>query len=180
MKLYTKTIDGHIHTMPANRIVVIKDGMQIFNPTEEILFNDGWELYTPPVNELTEEEILKQEKENRINDLLMYDSSDNINIFYVNETPIWLDKATRSGLMLRFQAESAVGKTDTSLWYNSVEFKLPISVAIQILYTLEIYASQCYDVTQYHISQILKMDSLDNLKQYNYNTGYPEILRFQF
>lgn len=74
--------------MPANRIVVIKDGMQIFNPTEEILFNDGWELYIPPVNELTEEEILKQEKENRINDLLMYDSSDNINIFYVNETPI--------------------------------------------------------------------------------------------
>ena len=41
MKLYTKTIDGQTYTMPANKIVVIKDGMQIFNPTEEILLSDG-------------------------------------------------------------------------------------------------------------------------------------------
>jgi hypothetical protein len=41
MKLYTKIINESSYIMPANRIVVIKDGMQIFNPTEEILFNDG-------------------------------------------------------------------------------------------------------------------------------------------
>lgn len=180
MKLYTKIIDDYVYIMPANKIVIIKDDMQIFNPTEEVLFSDGWELYIPPVNELTEEEILQQEKENRINDIIEYDSSDSVNIFYVNSIPIWLDKATRSGLMLRLQAESAMGITETSLWYNSIEFKLSVSAAIQILYALEVYASECYDNTQYHIANIAKIETLEDLKSYDYKEGYPNKLSFNF
>lgn len=101
--------------MPANKIVVIKDGMQIFNPTEDILLSDGWKEYIAPENELTDEQILTQEKESKISDVIEYDSSEEVNIFYVNNIPIWLDKATRSGLMLRLQAESAMGITETSL-----------------------------------------------------------------
>ena len=39
MKLYEKIIDGVMHCKPASRIVLIKDGMQIFNPTEEMLLD---------------------------------------------------------------------------------------------------------------------------------------------
>ena len=41
MKLYEKIIDGVMHCKPASRIVLIKDGMQIFNPTEEMLLEEG-------------------------------------------------------------------------------------------------------------------------------------------
>lgn len=180
MKLYTKIIDGLSHTMPANRIVVIKDGMQIFNPTEDILLSDGWKEYIAPENELTEAQILAQEKESITNDVIEYDSSEEVNIFYVNNIPIWLDKATRSGLMLRLQAESAVGITETSLWYNSIEFKLSVSDAIQILYALEVYASKCYDNTQYHIANIAKINTIEDLKSYDYTEGYPDKLSFNF
>ena len=180
MKLYTKTIDGLSYTMPANRIVVIKDDMQIFNPTEDILLSDGWKEYIAPENELTDEQILTQEKESKISDVIEYDSSEEVNIFYVNNIPIWLDKATRSGLMLRLQAESAVGITETSLWYNSIEFKLSVSAAIQILYELEVYASKCYDNTQYHIANIAKIETLEDLKSYDYKEGYPDKLSFNF
>lgn len=44
MKQYTK--DGQIKY--ANRIVVIKDGMQIINPTEEQILADGWVEYVAP------------------------------------------------------------------------------------------------------------------------------------
>lgn len=180
MKLYTKIIDGHIHIKPANKIVVIKDNMQVFNPTEDILFDDGWKVYTVSSNELTDEQILAQEKEIKINDIIEYDSSDAVNIFYVNDIPMWLDKATRAGLMLRFQAELAIGLTETSLWYNSIEFKLPLSMAMQVLYVIEVYASKCYDQTQCHIAEVMKLGSLEELKQYDYKIGYPEVLHFNF
>ena len=180
MKLYTRIIDGQSHTMPANKIVVIKNGMQVFNPTEEILLSDGWVEYVAPSNELTEEQILTQEKESKIWDITEYDSSNAVNIFYVNNIPMWLDKATRAGLMLRFQAELAIGLTDTSLWYNSIEFNLPVSIAMQLLYAIEIYASKCYDQTQYHIAEVMKLDSLEEIKEYDYTVGYPEILQFTF
>ena len=31
------------------RIRVVKDGMQYFNPSEEMILADGWEAYVPPV-----------------------------------------------------------------------------------------------------------------------------------
>lgn len=180
MKLYTKIIDGYVYIMPANKIVVIKDDMQIFNPTEDILLSDGWKEYIAPENELTNEQILTQEKESKTNDVIEYDSSEDVNLFYVNNIPIWLDKATRSGLMLRLQAESAMGIIETSLWYNSIEFKLSVSAAIQILYELEVYASKCYDNTQYHIANIAKIKTIEDLKSYDYKEGYPDKLSFNF
>lgn len=55
MKLYTK--DGQIKY--ANSIVVIKDGMQVINPTEEQILADGWVEYVAPTPEppTAEEEI---------------------------------------------------------------------------------------------------------------------------
>ena len=44
MKLYTKNNEIKY----ANRIVVIKDGMQIINPTEEQILADGWVEYVAP------------------------------------------------------------------------------------------------------------------------------------
>jgi hypothetical protein len=88
MKLYTKIIDGLTHVMPANRIVIIKDDMQIFNPTEDILLSDGWKEYIAPENELTDEQILTQEKEIKIDNITEYDASDDVNIFYVNDIPM--------------------------------------------------------------------------------------------
>ena len=45
MKLYEKIIDGKQHCKPANKIVIVKDGMQTFNPTEEMLLEDGWKVH---------------------------------------------------------------------------------------------------------------------------------------
>lgn len=96
----------------------------------------------------------------------------------MNDYPVWLDKPTRTGLMLRFQAESEMGQTTTSLWYEGAEFILPLDMAIQMLYAIEIYASKCYDNTQKHLSDVDKITNVDDLKNYDYTTGYPEKLNF--
>lgn len=178
MKLYTKTINGSTYIMPANKIVVIKDDMQIFNPSEEMLFEDGWKVYVPVVTEVTDEQMLKQEIENITEEILEYDSSANVNVFYINEMPIWLDKATRVGLMLRFNAETGCGKTETTLWYNGIPFSLNLTLATKMLNAVELYASECYDNTQRHIANVKKIDNINELKQYDYTSGYPEKLKF--
>ena len=179
MKLY-QIIDnnGISHVMPYNKIVIIKDGMQIFNPTKEMLLEDGWVVFEPIVPELTEEQILTQAKESKILDITEYDTSDSVNIFYVSGMPMWLDKATRSGLMLRFQAEERLGRTETTLWYDNMMFVLSLNDAFAMLYSLEVYASQCYDNTQRHIANISRMQSVEEIKEYDYRTDYPQPLMF--
>lgn len=157
-----------------NKIVIIKNNMQYINPSEELILEDGWVeyVYKQPTETLAE---LKQRIKNTV---IAYDQSEEVNIFYVNNSPIWLDKATRAGLMLRFQAEVAMGKEETSLWYEGVEFPLNISTAMQMLYAIEVYASQCYDNTQKHLAEIDKLTTKKALNAYDYKVGYPEPLRF--
>ena len=178
MKKYFKIIDDTKIVKTSSQIVITKDGMNTYNPTEEMILSDGWQEYISEVIEPTEEELLKIEKEGVINEILNYDSSDNVNIFYVNDMPIWLDKVTRAGLMLRFQAEQRMGVENTSLWYNNTEFKLPTDIALDLLYAIEMYASKCYDNTQFHIAEVSKITDIEAVTAYDYTTGYPEILRF--
>lgn len=170
MKRYIK--DGKIKHR--NEIVIRKDGMNTYNPTEEMILADGWEEYITPVYEPTIEDYRKRKKD----EIARYDSSDEVNAFYMQGQRMWLDKATRAGLMLRLQAEQSMGKETTTLWYGSHQFELPMANAFQMLYALELYASQCYDNTQRHLAAVDALESKDEIDAYDYRTGYPEELEF--
>lgn len=174
MKRYTKTIDGKQVIKPANKIVIKKDGKQIINPREEMVIEDGWAEYVYVEPKKTIEDYRK-EVLYKISD---FDNSNVVNEFYIQGIPVWLDKQTRAGLKLRFESELAVGQEETSLWYNDMQFPLPLKDAIQMLYAIEIYASKCYDNTHFHISKINKMDNIEDIINYNYRDGYPEKLNF--
>lgn len=107
-----------------------------------------------------------------------YDSSSEVNCFYIGGIPMWLDKATRAGLMLRFQSEQAIGKEMTSLWYNGQVYELPLETAFQMLFALEVYASACYDNTQRHLAAVGELESIEQIEAYNYREGYPNKLEF--
>lgn len=62
---YTKTINGKTEIKTRQQIVVRRDGMQIINPSEELILADGWEVYEPPTIEPvpyrpTERELLEE------------------------------------------------------------------------------------------------------------------------
>ena len=71
-----------------------------------------------------------------------------------------------------------MGKTDTTLWANGVQYPLPLSTAVKMLYALEVYASMCYDQTQAHLAAIDAMTSVEEVEAYDHTAGYPEKLRF--
>ena len=66
-KIYTKEIDGRPVFKTRNKIVVVKDGMQTINPSEEMVLADGWVEYVP--KEPTAEEIDIRNKQSEIESL---------------------------------------------------------------------------------------------------------------
>lgn len=159
-----------------NNIVLIKDDMQIFNPTHEMIIEDGWIEIQETV--LTDEQKLVRAIKDKLLEITEYDASSAVNEFFMQGKPIWLDKATRAGLMLRFQSESTLGDEMTTLWYNGEQYQLPLTHAINMLYMIEKYASKCYDNTQYHLAEVNKLTTVEDVENYNYTTGYPEKLIF--
>ena len=53
MKLYRKRINGQELVRSRKNIIIKKSGMQIINPSEELILADGWEVYEPPTIEPT-------------------------------------------------------------------------------------------------------------------------------
>lgn len=178
MKRYTK--DGV--TKYASEIVITKDGMTTTNPTEEMILADGWVEYIEPeptpAPEPTEEQKLEKAKRDKKRNISYYDKSSAVNQFYIADTPMWLDKETRTGLKLRFEAEIAMGKTDTTLWADGVQYPLSLETAVSMLYALEVYASMCYDRTQAHLAAIDALTTVEEVEAYDHTAGYPEKLRF--
>ena len=174
MKRYSKVIDGKTIIKRADEIVIKGNGSQTFNPTEAMILADGWVEYIPQPYVPTLEDI----KANKVDEILAYDSSSDVNEFSIGGVPMWLDKATRAGLLLRFEAEGKVGRTETTLWNNGQSYTLPLEQAQQILIALELYASACYDNTQSHIAAVNAMESKEAVESYDYTTGYPQKLLF--
>lgn len=130
---------------------------------------------------LQEEEKARLMKDYLLKKIAAYDSSDEVDRFFIGEYPTWLDKATRVGLKLRFEAELARGLESTILWQNGISFPLPLvgeGNAFQMLNAIELYASACYDNTQKHLSVVGMMISSEEMVAYDYKAGYPEKLRF--
>lgn len=174
MKIYIKNGEAK----QSNQIVINKNGKNIFNPIESMILEDGWVEYVPIIKEPTEVELFEKAKSKLIENILEYDSSEHVNIFYIGDYGMWLDKATRVGLKLRFEMEMENGEDMTSLWHNGNKFELPIEMAVKLLYSIEKYASQCYDNTQYHISVANKLDNILDVENYDYKMSYPEKLVF--
>lgn len=174
MKEYKKIIDGREVIKSAGQIIVRKNGMQTINPSEAQILADGWEIYERPIYTPTLEDI----KARKVDEIIAYDDSKAVNDFTIGGVSAWLDKDTRSGLRLRFEAETAVGRTETTLWDKGQSFTLPLPQAQQLLLALELYASECYDNTQRHIGEVQKLDTIEAVEAYDYTIGYPAKLAF--
>lgn len=174
MKRYTKTIDSKQVIKPANKIVINKDGMNIFNPKEEMILADGWEEYISPVYEETIEDV----RRNKLDEIEHYDKSKEIEEFTMNGISLWLDRSERETLDRRFNIELKNGKRESVLWKNGIAFQLVIEEALLMLDAIEMYAIATYDATQRHIANVNVLQTIEDINNYDYRQGYPEKLNF--
>lgn len=108
-----------------------------------------------------------------------YDNSAEVNSFYLNGNRVWLDKATRVGLVNSLNLEKSSGKTNTILWFNNISITIDIDKALQLLSIVEMYAKDCYNNTHQHYSDISKLETLENCLSFDITSGYPNILKIE-
>lgn len=119
---------------------------------------------------------LKQAKTDKIAEITAYDTSDNVNGFVLNGLLVWLDKATRVGLMNSTTIAKAAGQQTTTLWLKGIKLVVDCDKAIQLLSALEMYALECFNVTASHKAAVSELKSIEEVEAYDYKTGYPKML----
>lgn len=107
-----------------------------------------------------------------------YDSSEEVNTFYVNGFPVWFSKETRTSLNNSLSIEREVGKETTVLWIGGTPYTMTIDDAKQMLTNLELYAIACYNNTRSNIASVQAMTLKAELRNFNITQGYPEKLNF--
>ena len=105
-----------------------------------------------------------------------HDTSSAVNGFILNGQRVWLDKATRVGLMNSTTIAKAMGQATTTLWLGDAKLVVECDKAIQLLSALEMYALECFNVTAAHKKAVAEMSTVESVLGYDYTKGYPEVL----
>ena len=169
MKRYTK--NGEINYR--NKIIINNDVLgYVINPTEEMLFEDGWVEYIEP------EPTLKELKSKLLNEIRQYDKSLDVNSFFIGKIQTWIDRDTRVSLMNSTNILKEINQETTTLWLGNQSFTLPCDSVIQMLRSLEVYALQCYNVTAQHKANVQNLNTREEIETYDFKAGYPEKLVF--
>lgn len=124
------------------------------------------------------EHTIDELKEMKIAEINAYDKSDAVNSFTLAGKQIRLDRDTRVWPVNSIRIEKESGRINTTLWYNAEKYVIPVDTALQMLNQLELYALDCYNVTQSHIAAVRSLSDAGQVEAYNYKTGYPEQLNF--
>lgn len=123
---------------------------------------------------------LDKAKRDKIRELMVYDKSENINSFSINNEEVWLDKDTRVGLVNSITTEQNAGKTETTIWFGITSITITCEQALSMLGQIEVYASECFNTTATHKTNIYKLNNIDEVLNYDYSQNYPVKLSFMF
>ncbi len=155
----------------------VKSLMSVMEP--DLLLEASEEEIVAVISAFNEQDMVDTWKLVRKAQIMAYDSSSSVNLFFLNGEGMWLDKATRVGLTNSIQVEKNFGRKITTLWYNYGQFQLPVDTALGLLAQLEIYALDCYNVTAKHLADIETLEDLETLKGYDITAGYPQQLNLK-
>ena len=169
--------DGEVSRFNADMAIKIADGSDDATVVEYKGFVKWLRLELAKA--LGTMDALTAAKEQKIAEIDAYDQSEAVNGFTLNGAVVWLDKATRVGLMNSTNIAKASGSANTTLWLGGERMVVPCDKAIQLLSALEMYALGCFNVTAAHKKAVSELTTLDEVLAYDYTNGYPEQLKME-
>lgn len=151
---------------------IVLDDRRIFNPTEEQLLAAGYEAHEEVPYEETTEDVRRR----KIAEIEAYDASDAVNDIILDGLHVWLDFDMRQRIRSTITSAESVGRDMTTLWLGELCFTMPIVLAKQLIAMVEVYASDCFNVTAQHKANVAALESKDEIEAYDFTTGYPDKL----
>lgn len=157
-----------------------------YKPSMDLVLNDilssGEQASMEEIREISEglgAEPLGYMKKAMLAYIEKYDASSSVNSFLLNGMEVWLDKATRVGLMNSTSIAKSMGQEKTTLWLGSYQLEVDCDKAIQLLSALEMYALECFNVTAAHKKAVSELDNIEGVLTYDYKSGYPDKLKME-
>lgn len=157
-----------------------------YKPSMEFVLNDilssGEQASMEEIKEISEglgAEPLGYMRKAMLAYIEKYDASSSVNSFLLNGMEVWLDKATRVGLMNSTTIAKSMGQQKTTLWLGSYQLEVDCDKAIQLLSALEMYALECFNVTAAHKKTVSELDNIEGVLTYDYKSGYPDKLKME-
>ena len=125
---------------------------------------EGWKELLKIVNGKVDEESLRQVLIGKVQD-----KEDSKEFEYKGEK-LWWDKNTRAGLVNLANSSNE----SITLLINDEAVEIDPAILKSLLAKLEVYSSKVFVVTHQHIQRIEKLQTLEDILNYDYTLGYPE------
>ena len=132
-------------------------------PTDD----DRQEIY----NQLLQEAI--QLKKLQIDE---YSKSAKVKNYFINGVAGWEDSDARTSISKAASNKASMGRTSYTLYHGGVGFTSSPSEVVMLLAKVEVYASDCYDVTEQTKHIVETLLNIQEVEQFDFTKSYPEVL----
>lgn len=161
-------------------VAMNKNGVMKYETREKTQYAyDVYWITLPSSSAHDDTAVLEAAKTDVETAITAYDASSSVNSFLLNGMEVWLDKATRVGLMNSTTIAKSMGQEKTTLWLGSYQLEVDCDKAIQLLSALEMYALECFNVTAAHKKAVSELDNIEAVLTYDYKKGYPKKLKME-
>ena len=180
-KRYYNTTTKEWYTEGQSMTRRVDNGIFSGIPSVEQLTQWGFVEWVEPAP--TPEQLLERAKRDKIAELEAYDASDAVNGFDATISgqtmSLWIDRETRADYRSSIEAAELLGRTEVKPVFGGQEVTLSVQMAKMALAQVQLYANQCYGVTEQHKSAINALETVEEVEAYDFTKGYPERLDFE-
>ncbi len=92
---------------------------------------------------------------------------------------LWIDRETRADYKSSIEAAELLGRTEVRPVFNGIEVTLSVQTAKMALAQVQLYANQCFGVTERHRAAIQQLHTVQEVDGYDFTVGYPPRLTFE-
>lgn len=121
---------------------------------------------------------LQGAKNDTITEINGYNDSEAVNGFKLGGKRMWLTLEERQAVKIALDAYEHNGETEMTKIWDGVEYTFPLATYRDMLARIEQYASECQNVTERHLQAVEKLTTVEEVCDYDYTTGYPEMIDF--
>lgn len=102
------------------------------------------------------------------------DNRETVKRFTINGISDWFESETRSSLRDKVASERRKGRTKTIIYSAGVGYEMTLEQADDFLDTLQVYAADCFQITEAHEANVKNLEEVKDIDAYDYKRGYPE------
>lgn len=134
---------------------------------------------TPKPDLVVYERTLEDAKHEAINKINNYDRSENVNQIIVNDDiKVWFTPEERANYKNSVESAKLLGINEVSIFIGDTLFSVSVEKAEKMLAYIQLYADECFIVTKQHKLNIEALETIEEVDNYDFESGYPEKLSF--